>query len=144
VRRWRKIALSVERRLIYADSSALVKLIVEEAETSALEDHLAKRTHVLATSRLAIVEVARACKLANPSPEVAEEVDRLISSCMLVAVSSQLLRAARKLTSNTLRTLDAIHLASALRVEADELLAYDHRLLVAAGERGLQLAHPST
>jgi hypothetical protein len=109
-----------------------------------LEDHLAEHAHVLATSRLAIVEVARACKLANPSPEVAEEADRLISSCMLVAVSSQLLRAARKLTSSTVRTLDAIHLASALRVEADELLAYDHRLLAAAGEQGLRVANPST
>ena len=62
---------------------------------------------------------------------------------MLVAVSAQLLRAARKLTSGTIRTLDAIHLASALRVDADELLAYDQRLLTAAGEQGLQLASPS-
>jgi uncharacterized protein len=63
---------------------------------------------------------------------------------MLVAVSSQLLRAARELTSSTIRTLDAIHLASALRIEADELLAYDHRLLTAAGEQGLALANPSS
>lgn len=75
---------------------------------------------------------------------MAEEAERLISSCMLVTVSSQLLRAARKLTSSTVRTLDAIHLASALRVEADELLAYDRRLLAAAGEQGLRLANPST
>jgi predicted nucleic acid-binding protein len=63
---------------------------------------------------------------------------------MLVAVSSQLLRAARKLTSSTIRTLDAIHLASALRIEADVVLAYDRRLLDAAGEKGLRLASPST
>jgi uncharacterized protein len=63
---------------------------------------------------------------------------------MLVAVSPQLLRAARELTSNTVRSLDAIHLATALRIEADELLAYDHRLLAAADEQGLQLASPST
>ncbi len=74
---------------------------------------------------------------------MAEEANRLISSCLLVAVSSQLLRAARKLTSGTVRTLDAIHLASALRVDADELLAYDPRLLEAAGVHGLRLANPS-
>lgn len=144
MRRWRKIALSAERRLIYADSSALVKLIIEETETAALKSHLASRSNVLATSRLAIVEVTRACKLANPSQETAEEADRLLSSCMLVSVSSQLLRSARKLTSDTIRTLDAIHLASALRIDADELLAYDRRLLAAAREQGLCVADPST
>jgi len=97
----------------------------------------------MATSRLAVVEVVRACKLANPSQDVREEADRLLSSCTLVAVSSQLLRAARKLTSSSFRTLDAIHLASALRIDADELLAYDHRLLTAAGEQGLRVVSPS-
>jgi predicted nucleic acid-binding protein len=41
------------------------------------------------------------------------------------------------------RTLDAIHLASALRIEADELLAYDHRLLAAATEHNLTVANPA-
>jgi uncharacterized protein len=98
---------------------------------------------VLATSRLATVEVARATKLANPSSEVQDEVDLLLSTCILVAVSTQLLRAARKLASASVRTLDAIHLASALRIEADELLAYDRRLLDAAREQRLQTATPT-
>jgi predicted nucleic acid-binding protein len=80
--------------------------------------------------------------MANPGQEVQEEVDRLFSSCMLVAVSAQLLRAARKLASASIRTLDAIHLASALRIEADELLAYDRRLLAAADEQGMTVATP--
>jgi uncharacterized protein len=41
------------------------------------------------------------------------------------------------------RTLDAIHLASALRIEADELLAYDRRLLAAASEHGLAVSSPA-
>jgi uncharacterized protein len=98
---------------------------------------------VLATSRLADVEVTRACKLANPSPEVTQEVDRLLGSCMRVGVSAQVLGSARKLVSGTLRTLDAIHVASALRIEADELIAYDRRMLDAAREHGLPVAHPS-
>ena len=98
---------------------------------------------MLATSRIAVVEVSRATGLANSSREVRDEVDRLLASCMLVAVSAQLLRAARELAGSALRTLDAIHLASALRIEADELLAYDHRLLAAASERGLAVASPT-
>lgn len=96
------------------------------------------------TSRVAVVEVSRATALANPSQEVREEVDKLLASCMLVAVSSQLLRSARKLATAAVRTLDAIHLASALRVEADELLAYDRRLLAAATEHGVNTVSPGS
>jgi predicted nucleic acid-binding protein len=129
---------------MYADSSALVKLILDEPESAALEEHLAKRSAaVLATSRLATVEVARACRVANVSTEVADEAAYVLASCLQVAVSPQLLQAASKLTTQTLRSLDAIHLATALRIGADELLAYDRRLLSAAGEHGLAVAHPS-
>lgn len=99
---------------------------------------------MLATSRIAVVEVSRATALANPSQEVREEVDKLLGSCMLVDVSPQLLRSARKLASAAVRTLDAIHVASALRIEADELLAYDRRVLAAATERGLTAASPGS
>ena len=119
----------------------MVKLVIEEPESAALADYLTSDC-VLATSRLAEVEVSRATSLANPSPDVGEEVDRLLASCLLVSVSAQLLRSARRLTSATVRTLDAVHLASALRIEAAELLAYDHRLLAAAAEQGLAGASP--
>jgi hypothetical protein len=116
--------------------------VIEEPESAALERHLGE-DHVLATSRIAVVEVSRATALANPSPEVREEVDRLLGACMLIAVSAQLLRAARQLAGPSLRTLDAIHLASAVRIEADEVLAYDHRLVMAATERGLAVSSPA-
>ncbi len=98
---------------------------------------------MLATSRIALVEVSRATALANPHEAVRDEVDSLLGTCMLVAVSAQLLRAARNLASGAVRTLDAIHLASALRIEPDEFLAYDRRLLAAAAEHGLSIASPS-
>ncbi len=120
-----------------------MKLVVEEPETGRLEHHLTEHAGVLATSELSIVEVARATKLANPSPALQEQVDRLLSSCLLVAVTDRLLSAARRLASPSVRTLDAIHLASALRIEADELLAYDRRLLQAAREQGLAVATPA-
>jgi uncharacterized protein len=97
---------------------------------------------VLVTSRLAIVEVSRATKLANPDERAQEEVDALLSSCTLVAITAPLLRSARALASQSVGALDAIHLASALRVEPDELIAYDPRLLAAAGELGLATVQP--
>lgn len=118
-----------------------MKLIVEEPESAALERHL-EGGPLLATSRIALVEVLRATALANPAPQVRSEAERLLSSCMLVEVGDAVLRSAAGLASATVRTLDAIHLASALRVEPDELLAYDRRLLEAAAEHGLVASSP--
>jgi predicted nucleic acid-binding protein len=97
---------------------------------------------VLATSRIALVEVPRATALANPATEVQEEVERLLASCMLINVTDGLLRVAAGLTSDAARTLDAIHLASALRIDPDEVVAYDRRLARAAIERGLAVSNP--
>jgi uncharacterized protein len=118
-----------------------VKLIIVEPESKALQTYLAGNRN-LATSRLAVVEVSRAITLSEPGAHAHAEVDRLLSSCMLLTVSADLLRSARRLVSASLRTLDAIHLASALRIEADELLAYDARLLAAAAEHGVPTCSP--
>ena len=123
------------------DSSALVKRVVEEPESSDLEEHLADDV-VPATSRLALVEVPRAARIANPSMELQEEAQRLLVSCLLVDVTDQILTSAAALASHSVRTLDAIHLATALYIEADELVAYDLRLLEAAEEQGLEIAAP--
>ncbi len=118
-----------------------MKLVIEEPESASLERHLGQQP-VLATSRIALVEVQRATALANPAPEVQQEGERLLASCLLVDATDGLLRAAAALASAAVRTLDAIHLASALRIEADELVAYDRRLIEAAAERGLAVSSP--
>jgi uncharacterized protein len=118
-----------------------VKLVIEEPESAALDKHLAGG-QVLATSRVAVVEVSRATSLANPGREVRRETQRLLASCMLIDLTDDLLRAAADLASAEVRTLDAIHLASAVRIEADELVAYDRRLLAASADRGLATASP--
>ena len=141
-RRSRTIELSAEQRLIYADSSALVKLVIDEPESSALQRHLERPASVLATSQIALVEVGRAARVANPADAVQVEIDRLLSSCLLVAVSSSLLRGARRIASASVRTSDAIHIASALRIEPDELVAYDRRLLQTARQQGLSAVAP--
>jgi predicted nucleic acid-binding protein len=118
-----------------------VKLLIEEPESESLERHLEDRP-LLATSRVAMVEVPRATGLANPVPEVRQEAERLLASCMLIDVTDGLLRAAAGHASRAVRTLDAIHLASALRIEPDELVAYDRRLVAAAAEHGLAVSSP--
>jgi predicted nucleic acid-binding protein len=140
--RSRKIALSAERRLIYADSSALVKLVIDEPESDALEHHVGAGESLLATSRIAVVEVKRATGVANPSPEVRKTTDRLLRACALVEVTPAVIDVAASLASPTVRTLDAIHVASALRIEAEELLAYDRRLAAAAAAHGLAVVSP--
>jgi predicted nucleic acid-binding protein len=121
----------------------LVKLVIEEPETADLTQHL-RSSDALATSRLALVEVNRATKLTNPAPEVERDTSRLLGSCLLIDVSDRLLRVAAELASSAVRTLDAIHLATALDIEADEFLAYDRRLLDAAQAQGLAIANPGS
>ncbi len=119
-----------------------MKLIVQETESDALTAYVDEHIAAIATSRLALVEVPRATSLANPDPEVERETARLLDSCLLIEVTDRLLRAAARLTSREVRTLDAIHLASAQRVDADEILVYDRRLAKAAEGLRMTVVHP--
>jgi predicted nucleic acid-binding protein len=120
-----------------------VKLVIEEPESADLENHLAEDV-VLGTSRLALVEVPRAARIANPSEELQQEAQRMLAACLLVDVTDQLLRSAASLASRNVRTQDAIHLATAMYIDADELVGYDRRLLEAAETQGLQVAAPGS
>jgi predicted nucleic acid-binding protein len=86
--------------------------------------------------------VTRAVGIANPSPEARAQAERLLDSCLLVDVSPELLRAAARLASCGVRTLDAIHLASAQSISADAVLAYDLRLARAAERAGFMITRP--
>ena len=118
-----------------------MKRVIDETESEDLENHL-PRDAVVATSRLALVEVSRAVRVASASKELEQEAQRMLAACLLVDVTDQLLRSAASLTSREVRTLDAIHLATALYIDADELVAYDRRLLEAAEAQGLSVAAP--
>jgi predicted nucleic acid-binding protein len=142
-KRSRRIGLSAEGQVLYADSSALVKVVVGEPETRHLKRYLEQRgSAVLATSGLALVEVTRAVRLADVKPEAGAEVTRLLRGCLVIDVGAEVLQEAADLTSASLRALDAIHLATALRVEPDEMLVYDRRLSAAAAREGLSVITP--
>jgi predicted nucleic acid-binding protein len=117
--------------------------VIREPESRKLAAYLKSTPHVLATSRIALVEVGRAVSVARPGAQARSEATRLLESCLLVDVREELLRAAARLTSGEVRTLDAIHLASAQRVDADELLAYDRRLAEAGRRLGFVVLAPS-
>jgi predicted nucleic acid-binding protein len=127
-------------RIVYADASALAKLAVEEAESAALRRYLASRPTVY-TSRLAFVEVVRAARVAG-GESGASKARQILDGCELIEVETALLDRAAALADARLRTLDAIHLASALRVGPDEVLSYDRRLVEAAEAAGLAATSP--
>lgn len=95
-------------------------------------------------SSLAWVEVSRAVRAAVPHGlEVDDLVDVALSGLLEKPVSTDVLALARWLTPSALRSLDAIHLASALLLDADLVVAYDRRLLDAAVEHRIRTISPA-
>jgi hypothetical protein len=126
---------------VYLDASALVKLVVPETESRALRAHLAGSRAPRATSAIARVEVVRATAAVAPiAVATAREVLDEISE---VVIDRDLLDRAAALEVGV-RSLDAIHLASALRLGATltELITYDRRMAVAADALGLPVSAP--
>jgi predicted nucleic acid-binding protein len=128
--------------LIYLDASALAKLILDENESPALRRFLSDHS-TLITSTITRVELTRAIRRAAPSQLSAAH--RRMDSLVFLHLTESLLDSAGMVGAVALRTLDAIHLASALTVrsELDALVAYDKRLLDAASALGLPTACPT-
>ena len=124
--------------MIYLDSSALMKLVREEAETEALRDWLALQPEEpVATSELGRVELMWAARRAGP--EALTEAHALIGDVDLIPLDRGVQDLACEIGDTPLRSLDALHLASAVLLghELTALVAYDERLL--AGARALSL-----
>jgi predicted nucleic acid-binding protein len=130
----------------YLDASAIVKLATAEAETPALRAHLAQHRHLI-TSRLATVEVPRALKRRGAESEAAgaDAVRDVLELLELVELDEDVARLAPTLSPPTLRSLDAVHLASALAIgeELTEFITYDARLAAAARGAGLEVRAPA-
>lgn len=130
--------------MLYLDSSALVKLVVTESETTALRGYLDEHAdQTVVTSALARVEVVRSVRQVDPT--LVGSAWTLLGRADQIPVSPDLLTEAADLLPDRLRGLDAIHLATALRVRKvglSAMVAYDHRLLEAAESAGLPTATP--
>ncbi len=129
-------------RPCYLDASAVVKLIIAEPETDALRSFLARAGSPV-SSRLTAVEVTRA--LARVGVGVGGADERVLAGIHQVAISDPILTAAARANPATLRTLDAIHLATALAAGPDlaVLVSYDRRLTEAAAAAGIPTASPA-
>lgn len=129
--------------MIYIDSSALLKVVIAEPETGALHDWLADCGPTpLATSTLAAVEVIRACR--RRAPDAVNDAEGLLASVDMIPITAEVIDGAKKVGQPAFRSLDAIHLASALTLGEDlsSFVVYDLRLGVEAERLGLATVAP--
>jgi len=127
---------------VYLDSSAIVKLVVREPETEALLAFL-NPWQLRVTSALARLEVVRAVRRHGRSATT--RAAALLDGLSLLALDDALLDSAAAIDANELRSLDAIHIASARQLEAqlDALVSYDERMLAAARSLGVPVSRPT-
>lgn len=128
---------------LYLDSSAFVKLAVEEPETSALRAFLAAQGHRRVSSALLRTEALRAVR--HLGPVALATVREGLRRVDLVGIDDRILEAAGTLEPRVLRALDAIHVATALALgdDLEAIVTYDERMVGAARLLGLSTVTPA-
>jgi uncharacterized protein len=131
--------------MIYLDTSALVKLIRIEVESDALDDWLDERTEIRwITSVLAEVELPRAMRAA--APEGLSAVPGVLARLDRFEIDPVIRSTAAAYPDPALRSLDAIHLATAQTAASiaplTALVTYDNRLSAAAKALGMTIVAP--
>lgn len=124
---------------MYVDTSALGALLVEQLESDALESWLDQTSDMLVSSDLLEIELRR---LAVREGIDQADVTRLLDGVSLAALDRAVYRSAGLLPMPYLRTLDALHLEAAMRLDAAAVLTYDRRLSKAARSVGLRVVTP--
>jgi uncharacterized protein len=126
----------------YVDASAAAKLVFEEPESAALESWLTRKGRVPVTSDLTRTELLRTTR--RLAPERMPEARAVLDVMTVLTVSTAIFERAATLDAESLRSLDAIHLASALELgdQLDSLVTYDARLAHAARTYGIAIVSP--
>lgn len=133
--------------VLYADTSALVKLVVREAESDAIEAEVSRWDRI-ATSDITAIELPRATARARADGRVGVADSRvvleLLAALVIVPTTDDVRALAATMEPVELRTLDAIHLAAALALGDDlaAVLTYDRRMADAARSRGIDVVAP--
>lgn len=129
-------------RLVYLDSSAFVKLVIPEDESRALAAYL-RRWSVAVSATLLRTEALRAA--ARHSARALRDTRLALRDVAFIELSRDVLDQAGIVAPTSVRSLDAIHLATAVSLGDDlgELVTYDVRMAAAAGACGLPVASPS-
>lgn len=127
----------------YLDTSALVKLVVAEAETGALQAWLAEAERQPVSCDLARAELLRAVR--RGAPDRVGRAREVLDGLVLAEVATATYEEAGRLEPTGLRTLDAVHLAAALDLgdDLEGLVTYDERLATAARSHGVPVVAPA-
>lgn len=128
--------------ITYLDASAAAKLFIDEAESDALVVHLRRRSEEgadLASCALLETELRRTARRLRLSQGLVTEV---LDGIGLVLPARPTYRAAGLFDQPALRSLDALHLACAVEVDADEVVSYDRRQIDAASDLGFAVSSP--
>jgi predicted nucleic acid-binding protein len=127
--------------VIYADTSALAKLVVAEAETPALRSWISRQDARLVTNSVGVVELRRLA--ARVSPQALDAATMLLGRIDRLVLTPTALALAGQLPPAEVRTLDALHIASAAELlDLQVVLTYDHRMADAAAGYGLPVQAP--
>ena len=135
---------------VYVDSSALIKRAVHERESDALDAELERHISdgaVLVSSSLAWIEVSRALTSRLDGTEPSREkihgaIFTALSGVAECPIGDDVVALARRVAPPVLRTLDAIHLATAMLLDADVVLTYDERLADACRHNDMSTSAP--
>lgn len=129
--------------MIYLDSCALVKLILNEPESIALATHLDALSEPRVSTEFAQVEVRRALIRVEAPTDRHNDADELLTEVARLPIGP-VIQDASRLPDRHLRSADAVHLATArmLGPAVTEFITYDKRLAKAATEAGLPLTMP--
>lgn len=126
----------------YADTSALVKLVINEKESESLAEHIRASSLQLTSSEIAEVELLRA--VARVDRDRIPEAVALLERTVLLPLTSEITSRVASLKPTSMRSLGAIHLATALEIQADleGLVSYDERMVEASRAAGIETCSP--
>lgn len=128
--------------LLYLDSSAIVKLVVSEPETKALRE-LLRSWPERVSSDVARIEVERVARRIGSG--AVRRARTVLSRIALVDLDEEVVKTSAALDPPELRTLDAIHLATAISLGRDlgALCAYNDRLGSYAVSKTIEVLAPA-
>lgn len=127
----------------YLDTSAAVKLVVEEVGSKALRTWLMTAKEPIVSSDLLRTELLRATR--RSAPDHVQQARMVLDSIVLITISTALFEHAGTIEPDLLRSLDALHLAAALDLgdDLDGIITYDDRLSSAAMALGIPVVAPT-
>lgn len=135
---------SATKLAYYLDTSAVAKWVATEAETTALNAWRDRQSATLVSSYLCRTELLRAAR--RMTPRHVQIADQVLSSIQLLKVGTSVFELAARIGPTRLRSLDALHLASAMELGSDlqGIVTYDRRLAEAAAQNAMTVISPGS